>query len=522
MKRRSFLKSIGVTLATLPMISNRSLAALSSAPALDNLRRLTAGTDKVFVLVQLRGGNDGLNTLVPKENPIYYEQRPTIAIPKAQTLPLTDTLGWHPSCEGLRSLFDEGKLAIVQGVIYPNPNRSHFRGTDIWLTATDANIFESTGWIGRYLELLYPDYPGTLPPDPLAIEIGGFSSRIFQTSKGNVAVTFRDPEEFYQLIGESSTPTFPSAPDTPAGEELEFVRTIALASNIYGKRVKEAAEKGSNAVEYPEDNDLAQNLKVVARLIAGGLQTPIYLVSIRGNAFDTHANQGGIEGTHAELLSELSTALRLFLDDLKALGLENRVAGMTFSEFGRRVQENGSLGTDHGTAAPLFVFGGSVNGGTIIGADPDLENLDNRGDLLMQYDYRQVYSSVLAQWFQAPENQIEQVLFRDFTELPLFKITGVPQTDSETSVMQPLQLLQLYPIPANGAVTIRYRLQRAGMLHISLHNLRGRLLHSFGSQYAGTGEYQQQLDTRRFATGTYILQLQLDRYRTYHRLDILR
>ncbi len=521
MKRRSFLKAMGVTLASLPIIGNRPLAALSSAPTFDNLRRLTAGTDKIFVLVQLRGGNDGLNTLVPKENPLYYERRPTIAILKENTLPLTDTLGWHPSCEGLRILFDEGRLAIVQGVTYPNPNRSHFRGTDIWITATDANVFESTGWVGRYLELTHPEYPDTLPTDPLAIEIGGFSSRIFQTSKGNVAVTFSDPEEFYQLVGESPTPAFPPAPDTPAGKELEFVRTIATASNIYSKRVKEAADKGYNAVEYPEDNDLAQSLKIVARLIAGGLQTPIYLVSIRGNAFDTHANQGGVEGEHATLLAEVSSALRLFLDDLRSLELEDQVAGMTFSEFGRRVQENGSLGTDHGTAAPLFVFGGSVNGGMIFGEDPDLENLDNRGDLLMQYDYRQVYSSVLAQWFQAPETQIEQILFRDFTELPLFKIAGFTNEPSPSPTTAPLQLLQMFPAPANGSVTLRYRVQQPGTLAIAVYNLKGQHILTLLQQFAATGEYQRTFDTTPLRSGTYILQLQLDRYQTYHRLDIV-
>lgn len=521
MKRRTFLKAAGITLTSLPIMKNRAIAALSSSPVMDNLRRLTANKDKIFVLVQLQGGNDGLNTLVPIENAIYYEKRPTIAIPKSATLPLTSTLGWHPACDGLRRLFDDGKLAIVQGVIYPNPNRSHFRGTDIWLTATDANVFESTGWLGRYLQLLYPEYPSQIPEDPMAIQIGARSSRAFQTSIGNVAVTFTDPDEFYQLIGESPTPVYPPAPDTPAGNELEFIRTVALASNIYAKRVKEAADKGANVVEYPEDNNLAQSLKVVARLIAGGLQTPFYLVSITGNAFDTHAQQGGTEGVHASLLTQVSTAIKTFLDDLQALGISQKVAGMTFSEFGRRVQENGSLGTDHGTAAPLFVFGDGVNGGKIFGSDPDLENLDERGDILMQYDYRQVYSSVLAQWFQSPENEIEQVLFKDFIELPLFKITSVSEQQTPPK-SQPLTILQIFPYPANGVVSIRYRAQTSGMLSVTVRNVKGQHIRTMTTQYIEPGEGSISLNTGFLSSGTYILELLLNRYHTYHQLNVVR
>lgn len=499
------------------------MQALAYSPAMRAMQQIAGDSDKVFVLIQLTGGNDGLNTLVPFENDLYYQARTyatgDIAIPKSSVLPLTSTLGWHPAMSGMRSLYDAGKMAVVQGVTYPNPNRSHFRGTDIWLTATDADVFASTGWIGRYLENRYPSYPDILPADPMAVQIGSTVSLGFQSTKGNLAVTFRNPEEFYTIVGQNGGSLWPEAPDTPAGHELEFIRIIAEASRLYSGRVKEAADAGNNIATYP-DTDLAASLKVVANLISGGLSTKFYLVSIKGNAFDTHNNQGGVTGNHAALLEELSGAVKAFMDDIEALGHADRVAGMTFSEFGRRVEVNGSNGTDHGTAAPLFVFGKNVIGNTVHGSDPDLQNLDERGDLLMQYDYRQIYASTLAQWFNTPQNEIQQLLFGGFSTLSLFNTAAVSVGD-EADATAPM-LLQNYPNPVSGTTMIGYTLPVAAHVTLSVLDIRGNVVARLTSGEQQAGSYSVPFPTTGLAAGAYFYRLEAGRFKTTKQMQVVR
>ncbi len=525
MKRRDFLRTsagAGIALSALPAFGTNSMQALAYSPALRAMQKIAGASDRIFVLIQLSGGNDGLNTLVPVENDLYYNARKydsvDIAIPKSSALPLSSTLGWHPAMAGMRDLYNEGKIAIVQGVTYPNPNRSHFRGTDIWLTATDADVFESTGWIGRYLETQYPQYPDVLPTDPMAVQIGTSVSLGFQSDKGNLAVVFRDPEEFYALVGQSGTPLWPEASDTPAGDELEYIRLIAEASNLYSKRVKAAADAGQNMATYPATN-LASSLKIVANLISGGLDTRFYLVNIKGNAFDTHNNQGGETGTHASLLAELAGAVKSFMEDLDALGHGDRVAGMTFSEFGRRVQANGSNGTDHGTAAPLFVFGNKVLGNRIHGNDPDLVNLDDRGDLLMQYDYRQIYSSALAQWFSAPQNDIQSLLFGEFSTLPLFQeLASTSVGDSAAAVFE----LHNYPNPVSGSTTIEYTLPSAAYVSLSVLDMQGRVISRLSSGERNAGRHRVPFSADALPAGTYFYRLESGRLSSVQQMKVVK
>jgi len=510
MKRREFLhrSTAGIALATLgTSFGSVRLRALAASPTLRAWQRLTGNSDRVFVLIQLTGGNDGLNTIIPIENGLYYQARPTLAIPKNQTLPLTSTLGWHPSLTGFRDLYNDGRLSIVQNVTYPNPDRSHFRGTDIWLTATDSDVFKSSGWVGRFLETVAPDFPERLPDEPLAVQIGTTLSLGFQGNRGTLGITFRDPESFYALVDQQGTgTTYDPAPDTYGGTELEFVRTVELSSQLYSQAVKKAADRQkTNTVTYPTNNPLAQSLKIVARLIAGGLTTKFYLVSIGGNTFDTHINQGSLTGIHPQLLQQLGDAVKLFLDDCRGLGIADRVVGMTFSEFGRRVMENGSRGTDHGTAAPLFVFGEQIIGGQILGHDPDLVNLDSRGDLLMEFDYRQVYAAALLQWFGAPMNTLQAVLFREFAALPLFQIASTVEQWEDAALVQSLTVA---PNPCSVQTTIGYHLPSPARVTVTIHDLRGRCLvtRDVGDCPAGNGTVVLPLD--RFASGTYFVRLQ--------------
>lgn len=509
MDRRKFIARAGKTglaLATLPnIIGNFSVQALARVDG--PLQQLLDATDRILVLIQLPGGNDGLNTVIPYTNPIYYANRPSIAIAAKDTLKLTDTMGLHPALSGFRDLYNDGSMAIVQGVTYPNPDRSHFRGTDIWLTATDANVFAGTGWVGRYLETLAPDFPTTLPANPLAIQIGTSLSLGLLGNKGPMGVSFRDPDEFYRLVNSGVTEEVPSSNqgNTPAGNEVAFMRTIARSADVYAKVVKAAADKGTNTVTYPQ-TDLASKLKIVSQLISGGLSTRIYLVSYTGNTFDTHADQGGASGQHARLLQQLGDAVSMFMQDMRKQGLADKVAGMTFSEFGRRVAENGSEGTDHGTAAPLFVFGNDVRGGQLVGKDPNLTELDERGDLLMENDFHNVYSSVLLQWFATQTSTAQHALFKDFSgsALPLFKSAPVSVRDAS----QTAPTVAVSPNPATSVATVTFDAVHASSVAIEVHDMRGRLMFA---QSAHASDGRATIDVSALPPSTYVLTLRADR-----------
>ena len=430
MNRREFLRR-AVPATVLPFsVEGMRLTAFGSAHALAANPGAGAALDRVLVLVQLSGGNDGLNTVIPLDQySAYYNLRKGIALPEARITRLTSATGLHPAATGMKTLYDSGKLCVVQGVTYPNPNFSHFRATDIWLTASDYNRYFSSGWVGRYLDYEFPGYPADYPndwmQDPPAIQIGSVVSLSFQGPSQSMAIAIQDPAAFYQLVSGSSSGGQDEPPDTPAGSELSYVREVAFQSVQYAGRVKMAADRAQNkSTLYPPagQNTLADQFKIVARLIAGGLKTRTYLVGMGG--FDNHSNQVAAgdttTGTHANLLGRLSAAMMAFQDDLEILGCDHRVVAMTFSEFGRRATSNSSLGTDHGTAAPVFLMGRLVRGG-IVGANPNLTDLSN-GNLKMQFDFRSVYASVMSQWYGVDSSEMRIALAGDFQPLDLIHV----------------------------------------------------------------------------------------------------
>lgn len=515
MKRRSFLRRAGIagaTVSTLPTLVN-SFAVEALAGGDPRLHAMLEEQDRILVLIQLFGGNDGLNTVVPINNPQYYEGRPTIAIPKTKTLRINDDLGWHPSLKGFRNLYDQGQLAVVQGVSYPNPDRSHFRGTDIWLTATDADVLGSTGWVGRYLQTLAPGYPTELPAHPLAIQIGTQTSLGLLGSAGTMGISFRDPEEFYRLVnGGGGTGEVPSSDqtDSASGREIAFMRNIAKSADVYAEIVKNANDAAGAAVADFPTTDLAGKLRVVSQLISGGLKTRVYLVSWAAASFDTHANQtlttDSTLGVHANLLTELSEAVSAFMEELKAKGLQGRVSGMTFSEFGRRVAENGSTGTDHGTAAPLFVFGSQVKGG-IYGSNPDLQDLDAIGDLTMQYDYRDVYASVLLQWFGVATTKAQQLLYRDFSATAPSIFQAVPTSVGDWHQASN-NFLTVTPNPASDVVAVRANVSNGSTATLTLRDMRGRLCSTTAiDSWTGVGRFE----VGHLPEGSYIITLESGR-----------
>jgi uncharacterized protein (DUF1501 family) len=354
--------------------------------------------------------------------------RSNIIIPAAKVLPLngTQATGLNPAMTGIRGLYNNGQMNIVQAVSYPNPNYSHFRATDIWFTGSSADKYLNTGWLGRTLDSVYPGYPQAYinnpdMPDPLAIQIGSQASLVTQCNTGNTAMTVSNPNYFYNLINGVSG----DVPNTPYGHELTFLRLIKQQTNAYTTVIRTAYNKSANAASYSSNNSLAEQLKIVARLIKGGLKTPVYVVN-QQESFDTHAKQieditDTTKGKHATLLDTLSTAVTAFQQDLIGMGISDRVASMTFTEFGRRIKSNDSLGTDHGTSTPMFFFGTSVNP-VIIGSNPTIpDKVTPSNQVPMQHDFRAVYYTVLKDWFMLTNNQLNNVLPDAYTTLPIFK-----------------------------------------------------------------------------------------------------
>ena len=418
MKRRNFLRSAGAL--SLPALLNGSLAA---DPVSLFTPFINPNTDKVLVLIRLSGGNDGLNTVIGLDQHANLQAvRGNVVIPSADALNLTPTTGLHPAMTGMKDLFDNGMLGVVQAVGYPNQNRSHFRSTDIWSTGSDADEVLTTGWAGRYFDTDHPTYPTNYPnaqtPYPIAMTMGNVVSATCQGPASNFSVAVNNPATYQYIAPGGNTPL----PMGYYGTEVDYVRTLIGQSNLYGSIVQNAAAAGTNAVTTYTTGTLSRQLQRIAQVISGGLETKIYVATLGG--FDTHAGQtDGTDttvGVHADLLRELSDSIKAFQDDLAAQGLADRVMGLTFSEFGRRIRSNQSTGTDHGDAAPLFVFGNCVQGG-VTGTSPVIDTQVDQGTgVPYQYDFRDVYGSVLTDWFDVPSATAQSLFTGGFTYLPIF------------------------------------------------------------------------------------------------------
>ncbi|MGQ0612819.1 MAG: DUF1501 domain-containing protein [Planctomycetaceae bacterium] len=374
--RRNFLKG-GLALpaaAALPAFFAR--AVFGSPPG-----------ERVLVLVQLAGGNDGLSMVVPFEEDAYHRARPSLGLRGGQVVPLRDGIGLHGNLGKLRGSWDAGQLAVVQGVGYPNPNRSHFLSTDIWHTASLTPPSRWNGWVGRALDRCCGD--GAEVP---GLQLGGQPLSLALVGERIMVPAVRDANSFHVQGGAKSARLLASLVEAgEGGGEAEYVRRSAKRAYATAARLEKALTGGRAADVYP-GTPLGQQLWQVARLVESGLPARVYAVTLDG--FDTHSRQ---KQQHDNLMRALGDALGAFRDDLVEQGLFDRVLVMTYSEFGRRVEENRSLGTDHGAAAPLFLMGGKVKGG-LCGAHPALTDLE-QGDLKHHTDFRSVYATVLEGWF---------------------------------------------------------------------------------------------------------------------------
>lgn len=369
--------------------------------------------ERILVVVQMSGGNDGLNTVIPYANDDYRKARPKLAVPTADVLTCDDHVGFHPTMSGLRDLLEERQLSVVQGVGYDRPNRSHFEAMDIWHTCRRKGELREDGWLGRLLDSHSKDQGGDVP----ALHLGTEQQPFAVASKNVRVPTIRDLAEF-QLRGRDrqelrlflNTTLSQRAGDVAQSDPLlEFLQSSTSSALAASQRVTQAAQSYTAGVPYP-DSALGQKMRTIAQLIDAGLTTSVYYVQHDG--FDTHAQQAP---SHEVLLRQWSEAITAFMHDLQQHDHAQRVCVTSFSEFGRRVAENASAGTDHGAAGPMFVCGGGVRPG-FIGDQPSLTDLDD-GDLKFQVDFRSVYATILKDWLRV---EPEPILGGSYDTLPLF------------------------------------------------------------------------------------------------------
>jgi len=505
MERRDFLSTTLKLVASgliLPSLARRAFAGSREALAASLIRQAGDAdvlNGKILVVVNLSGGNDGLNTVIPTSDPRYYALRPNIAIAPNDAVAIDGATGFHPGLAPLKPLYEAGRMAIVQGVTYPNPNLSHFRSTDIWFSGSSSGTTVGTGWMARFIEAAFPDFPGVLPVAPYGLQQAFAHEIPLNGARGKIGVVVDNPDTFHELVGQTYTGEWSDElPATRGGEELGFVRTIDTQSFEYAAAIQAAAEAGTNTVAYPA-TALGTQLEIVARLISGSLDTPLYLAAEFG--FDTHTAE---LAQHALLMESVGGALAAFMADLDNQGLGDDVVVVSMSEFGRRVEENGGFGTDHGTAAPLFVLGAGVQGGTY-GTNPDLADLDENGNLRMQHDFRRIYATLLRGHFGASDAMTSEVLMGEFAPLPLF---GTVSTETPPAPPVADRFHGAFPNPASirngGRVLLRFDLATAAGVEIEVFDVRGRRVAHFGRRELSRGRHRIAWDIGTLAPGTYL------------------
>ncbi len=519
-----------------------------------------SSNDRVLVILQMHGGNDGLNCLIPIEAyDEYYSRRANIAIPAKNslrkmvpvdsTLPSDAQVGLHPDMMAMKEMYDQGRVSFVQGVSYKNNNGSHFRGRDISFMGGSFDDYFSSGWVGRFLQQefapkAYPDeFPNEDMKDPLAIEMGSDVSLIFHQD-GNIptSISLNDPVSFANLVNQlegfvdegvdprGKPPSF--LDNSPYGKELNWILGLEDKSEDYAERLFQVYDNSPEAsVTYPERypfnapsgsarNRLTPQLKLIARLLDGGgaglgVKTKVFLVKIGG--FDTHAEQvesyDPTMGSHAALMYNISTAMKAFQEDLRARGIEDRVLTVTTSEFGRRIHSNGSYGTDHGTGGPIFMFGKGVQPG-VVGKVPDL----TQNNVAMQFDYRQVYANILKDWMLVDEDTINNdIFFKNFIDGPkedgggfyeplaiASQVISATQTDF---INHRFSLNDCFPNPAKEFTNISFRINATNQVNLQLFDAQGRVLKVLLDDVVEQGEHTVRVDLQEYKPGIYLYKL---------------
>jgi uncharacterized protein (DUF1501 family) len=533
MKRRNFIK-LTSTASVLSLLPTDVFALFNSA-GMDACPNINA---KKIVLIQLAGANDGLNTIVPlNQYDKYASLRPNIKLSNSgangiinldTTLSLENQVGLHPNLSKFKSLYDSGLMRVIQGVGYPIQDKSHFKSTDLWLSGGDgtpSNNTPDSGWIGRFLENYYSDYINA--NFPLGIQLGSSDNSIGflgDVEHGlSMNINGQDPAGFYSVINGLGGARPTNIPNSEYGDLLQFILDNDTSSNVFAETISAAFKTGSNSAIYP-NTSLSNQLKTVARFISGGLQTKVYLVKISG--FDTHnlqvaANTTTHLGVHANLMTQISEAIHSFITDLNSQNLGDDVIAVTFSEFGRKVAENGNLGTDHGEIAPMFVFGTSVSPG-ISGTNVNLNEAVSSNNFqikTVQHDYRRVFSTVLQDWFGANNTTLDLTFYNNttnsgYTNAKIANLIKSQNTVPPTCYNEKALGLDhfeiknevvVYQNPTSETVTVQ---SVNNINSISVYSIDGRNSKTYKNPQT-TNEYT--LSVQQFQIGVYTLKISTDK-----------
>ena len=538
MKRRNFIK-LTSSASAIGLLPHQVTSAFNIAKNFLNCDI----TNRKIILINLAGGNDGLNTLIPLDNySLYATLRPTLKIPETgpdsyinldTSLNANQQLGLHPALVGFKSLYDQGLLRILQSVGYPSQNKSHFASEDIYMTGNDGNSWNngsSSGFIGRFMESFYADlFQSTFP---VGVEIGSKSGSLgFHGEEEHglaVNIQGQDPSGFYSILSTLGGLPPEYIPDSDYGDELQYIIQTDQLSNIYSQAIENAFNNGSNSATY-EDTDISDQLKTVARLISGGLESKVYMVRLGG--FDTHFSQiqsaNGVIGKHNELLSELNDAVTSFMNDINAQSLEEDIVGLTFSEFGRKAAENGNLGTDHGEIAPMFVFGEPVNGG-VSGTNVDLTEATSSNNYQIttyQYDYRQTIGTLFQDFLGADNLAIDATFFNHtsmesfadpnnkITELvkPGYSVASNCYTNTLSDSSQSKKYFRITPNPFKNFIYIKGN-NYSGEIEYKIYDLNSRLV------LKGNAMIDEPIMINELMNGIYLITLKFNNNSESHRI----
>lgn len=528
MDRKEFLKLASLAGVGAPFLLN-GMPSRFMNHFLDVQPDCSIVNDRVIVILRLAGANDGLNTVIPiSQYDTYANLRPTIKIantgsgayiPLDSLVAAEQQVGLHPSMTGFKSLYDSGKLTVMNGVGYPNPNYSHFRSENLIFAGKDgtSNGDLPDGIFGRYLAALFPGLAGNptiQSPDPLAIQLGNLNPCLFYEN-----AVERNIE--YNMTGFQTT-LFNSLKSTVVPSEyndlLNYIKAVEISMDTYYNRVLQVFNAGNNSTTTYPNSTLGKQLKTVARMIKGGSRTKIFQVNIGG--FDTHVNQiqtGSTHlGTHANLLADISNSVAAFQSDIEILGIEDRILTVSFSEFGRQVKENGSVGTDHGDLAPFFVIGKGISGG-IMGNHPAFTNTTSfyYNQNQRQYDYRQIFASLLQDWLGADSGLISATELQTFVT-PENKIDIVSPNQKATVVCGTLgngevaisNSVKVYPNPAKNEFSIDLSTIKYSQLQLLLYDSSGKLvLKREEKQLVSKFE----INTSSLSNGIYILNIKTEK-----------
>ena len=475
MKRRTFIKNTGAATAGV-LLAPHILKSKQDYQIKDNNTLQSIADDNILIIIELFGGNDGLNTIIPAENDTYFSLRPNINIPLDKAIKTTDiymnaALSTGVLNGGMKTMFESGRLAIVEGIGYDSPNLSHFRSEDIWLSGvnpkTNNSIRLLEGWLGKYFAMKMVDYPNVMPSHPISVSIDGTVPLIFKSSLGDMGISLTDPEKFLAL-GKGLTPKLSLLGNNEKfyNREFNFIHTIAKQSDVYAQAVYDAYSVGLTKIKAANysSNPISQKMKMISALIAGGLKSKVFFLKLSN--FDSHAQQmtSDYKGQHYTLLNQVASGISEFMDDAVETGFSERVIGMTMSEFGRRAYDNGSRGTDHGAASMQFVFGDDkyINGG-YWNNRPNLDDLDSNGNVKYQTDYRVIYAEIMEKWLGATANEVEQVFGEPFLPLNI-----IEQRNSSVDEFLAFNdnYIQIAPNPNFGTGTIKFELKKDSFIDV--------------------------------------------------------